>query len=40
MMSSLLEKLIKSLPENQIEIMKAMFPTVSGENIQLLEQKA
>ena len=38
MMNSSLEKLVEILPENQFEIMKSMFPTVSGENIQLLKQ--
>ena len=40
MVNSSLEKLVDILPENQFEIMKSMFPTVSGENIQLLKQKS
>ena len=39
MMNSSLEKLVELLPENHFEIMKSMFPTVSGENIHLLKQK-
>ena len=38
MMNSSLEKLVEILPANQFETMKSMFPTVSGENIQLLKQ--
>ena len=38
-MNSSVEKLVEILPENQIEIMKSMFPTRLGENIQLLKQK-
>ena len=38
-MNSSLEKLVEVLPENQFEIMKSMFPTVSSENIQLLKKK-
>ena len=39
MMNSSFEKLVEILPENQFEIMMSMFPTVLGENIQLLKQK-
>ena len=39
MQNSSLEKLVEILPENQFEIMKSMFATVSGENIQLLKQR-
>ena len=38
MMNSSLEKFVEILPEKQFEIMKSMFPTVSGEKIQLLKQ--
>ena len=39
LMNSSLEKLLEILLENQFAIMKSMFPTVSGENIQLLKKK-
>ena len=39
MMNSSLEKLVEIFLENQFEIMKTMFATVSGENFQLLKQK-
>ena len=39
-MNSSLEKLPwEIIRENQYEILKSMFPTISGENIQLLKQK-
>ena len=38
-MNSSLKKLVEILPENQFEIMKSMFPTVSCENIQQLKKK-
>ena len=39
MMKSSLEKLVEILPENQFEMIKSMFPTFWGENIQLLKKK-
>ena len=39
MTNSSLEKIVEILPVNQFEIVKSMFPTVSGENFQLLKKK-